>query len=265
MSSAPLPEEVRTAIDAAGTRLGLFSGRLLWYDSVPSTNDLASRLAMGGAPEGTVVAASTQTMGRGRLGRRWASPPDAGIYVSVLLRPPADVASMLTIAAGVAVAEGIQAATGLRAMLKWPNDVYVGSRKLAGLLAEAGTAGGAVSHVVVGIGVNLMPVAYPPDVASRATSIESELGRAADRGMVLAECLVALTARYEDLREGRRHDVVNRWRGRAAATFGRRIEWDAGGRGETGVGGDIDGTGAVIVRCGNDRVRIISGEVRWTS
>jgi BirA family biotin operon repressor/biotin-[acetyl-CoA-carboxylase] ligase len=265
VNPAPLPDDVRTAIDGAGARLALFSGRLLWYASVPSTNELASRLAVGGAPEGMVVAANMQTMGRGRLGRQWSSPPDAGIYMSVLLRPPGDVVSMLTIAAGVAVAEGIQAATGLRTLLKWPNDVYAGGRKLAGLLAEAGTTGAGLSHAIVGIGINLMPAAYPPDVASRATSIESELGRAVDRGMVLAECLAALAQRYGDVREGRRGEIVARWRERAAATFGRQVEWDAADRVKRGVVLDIDESGALMVRCGDDRVRIISGEVRWTS
>ena len=88
--------------------------------------------------------------------------------------------SLVTIAAGVAVAEGIEAATGLGPSLKWPNDVYVGSRKLAGILAEAGASQGAVDHVVLGFGINIRRAVYPADVEARATSIESELGRTVD-------------------------------------------------------------------------------------
>jgi BirA family biotin operon repressor/biotin-[acetyl-CoA-carboxylase] ligase len=104
---------------------------------------------------------------------------------------------------GVAVADGVQVATGLSPSLKWPNDVYVGPRKLAGILAEAGGAGDGVQHVILGFGINLLTAAYPPDVAVRATSIESELGRRCDRGLVLTECLAALADRYAALQRAR--------------------------------------------------------------
>src|SRR4051812_50008787 len=100
-------------------------------------------MAARGAAEGTVVAANAQSSGRGRQGRSWASPPGAGLYVSVILHPSPVALPLLTIAAGVAIAEGVQAASGLVADLKWPNDVYVAGRKLAGILAEGVGAGGA--------------------------------------------------------------------------------------------------------------------------
>ena len=118
--------------------------------SAASTNDIAIAAAEQGTPEGFVVAANAQSSGRGRLGRSWASPPGAGLYVSAILRPAPQVLPLITIAAGVAVADGIEAATGLRPCVKWPNDVYAGSRKLAGILAEAGSSA-AGEHVVVGV------------------------------------------------------------------------------------------------------------------
>jgi BirA family biotin operon repressor/biotin-[acetyl-CoA-carboxylase] ligase len=163
----------------------------------------------------------------------------------------------------VALADGIQAATGLQPQLKWPNDVYIGGRKLAGILAEAGTSKSGVQHVVLGCGVNLMPAAYPPDVAARATSIESELGRPVDRGLLLVECLVALDSRYRDLQSRARATVIDRWRDRAVSTLGRRVEWDVAGVTRRGVAEDIDDTGALLVRDGTMRTRVISGEVRW--
>jgi BirA family biotin operon repressor/biotin-[acetyl-CoA-carboxylase] ligase len=240
------------------------ASRILWYPSISSTNDVASSLGAAGAPEGTVVAADMQTAGRGRMGRTWASPPGAGLYLSVVLRPPSPILGLITLAAGVALAEGIQRATGLQSTVKWPNDVYAGSRKLAGILTEAGTGGAGIQYVVVGIGINVIAAPLPRDLDGRAGSLEGELGRAVDRGLVLTECLAALAARYDDLRDGRSAGVLGAWRHRAAATFGRRIEWDAEGATASGVLEDIDETGALVVRAGGRRRRIVSGEVRWS-
>jgi BirA family biotin operon repressor/biotin-[acetyl-CoA-carboxylase] ligase len=136
-ASDAIPSDINEALTRAGSRLGPFQGGLAWYESVASTNDLAGVMAEEhGAAEGCVVAANAQTSGRGRLGRSWASPPGAGLYVSAILRPARDVTPLITIAAGVAVADGVQVATGLSPCVKWPNDVYVGPRKLAGILAE---------------------------------------------------------------------------------------------------------------------------------
>ncbi len=111
--------------------------------------------------------ADLQTAGRGRLGRSWSSPPGAGIYASILLRPDPGVASLLSIAAGVAIAEAIEEVSGLSPALKWPNDVYLDGgeadppRKVAGILAEGGVSGGK-TWVVVGFGINVLPAALPP-------------------------------------------------------------------------------------------------------
>src|SRR6185436_9792131 len=112
-------------------------------EATSSTNDVAAHLAELGANEGTIVAADAQTAGRGRLGRSWFSPPGAGLYVSIVLRPSGDLSktgnpsALLTLASGVAIAEGVGASTGLPVEIKWPNDVMIGRRKLAGILAEA--------------------------------------------------------------------------------------------------------------------------------
>lgn len=256
----PLPSEFAEPLARAADRLGPFAGQMFWYASVSSTNDVAASLADRGAAEGAVVAANAQSAGRGRQGRSWASPPGAGLYVSTVLRPPRDAVRVLTIAAGVAVAEGIEAATGLDAALKWPNDVYVGERKLAGVLAEAADA---MQYVVLGIGINVMPAAYPPDVAARATSLEEELGRSLDRGLLLAECLAALARRYDELRGGRTGGVLDAWRRRAAPTLGRRVRWEAAGSTIEGVAEDIDDTGALVVRTGGGTMMVAAGEVVW--
>jgi BirA family transcriptional regulator, biotin operon repressor / biotin---[acetyl-CoA-carboxylase] ligase len=183
--------------------------------------------------------------------------------VSAVLRPRVDVVPLVTIAAGVAIAEGIQAASGLDATLKWPNDLFVGGRKLAGILAEAGSSAGGASHVVLGFGINVLPAAYPPDVAARATSVEGELGRSIDRTLLLDACLDRLAGRYDELQHGRAASVVDAWRARAAPMLRRRVEWDTGDAREHGIAENIDEAGALLIRTDSGLVRIISGEVRW--
>jgi len=180
-----------------------------------------------------------------------------------VLRPDGLVLPLLTVAAGIAIAEGVHAASGLGAFVKWPNDVYVGPRKLAGILAEAGSSGNVVDYVILGFGINVRAAVYPPDVAARATSIESELGRPVDRGLVLAECLAALSERYDMLQRGAADDVIAAWRSRAATHMGRMVEWDTEHGARRGIAEDIDSSGALLVRVDQRIVRVISGEVRW--
>jgi BirA family biotin operon repressor/biotin-[acetyl-CoA-carboxylase] ligase len=263
------PDDIAQALARARGRLGVFDGRVEWHDEIGSTSDAVLALAAGGAEEGRVVAADLQTSGRGRRGRSWASPAGAGVYASVLLRPSASVLPLATLAAGVAVAEGIRAATGLEAALKWPNDLFVtglgGSRlKIAGILAEAGASPDGSAHVVLGFGINVGHAQYPAEVASRATSLERELGRVVDRGLVLAECLAALWRRYQDLESGRHASVLDAWRRRAASTMGRRVEWDGDDGVDSGVAVAVDDTGALLVRSDGGERRLISGEVRWS-
>src|ERR1700716_521081 len=147
----PLPAEFADAFAAARGRFGCLGAPVVFFSTIGSTNDAASALAERGAAEGTVVIADAQTAGRGRRGRTWFSPPGSGLYVSVVLTPARArtdgdrATTLITLAAGVALAEGVEAATGLRVDLKWPNDLYVTRRKLAGILAE-GVAAGPESH-----------------------------------------------------------------------------------------------------------------------
>ena len=273
------PPEFAAALASAADRLGVFGRQVLWYAELSSTNDLAAAHAEHGAHHGAIVIANAQTAGRGRQGRTWHSPPGAGLYVSIVLRPEARVVPLLTLAAGVAVADGVRTATGLTTVLKWPNDVYVGSpsfslgpgpstplgpgRKLGGILAEAGTSPAGVSYVIVGVGLNVRPAAYPPEVASRATSLEGELGHEVARGPLLAECLAAFAGRYDDLQHDRTGAVLLAWRAYAMPLFGRAVEWDDRGRVRRGVAEDVDATGALVVRTGQGTLRVIAGDVRW--
>ncbi len=258
----PLPDDLGASLAGAADRLGPFGSETRWYSCVPSTNDVAAAWAERGGREGCVVLADGQAAGRGRQGRSWASPSGAGLYVSVLLRPAEHVLPLLTIAAGVGVAEGIQAATGIVPDLKWPNDVFLNGRKVAGVLAEA-TACPAGTCVVLGFGVNVLVAAYPPEIAELATNLAHEVGGPVARGHVLAECLCGLAHRYQDLADGRRGAVLDAWRGRAVATIGRRVQWSEAGGTREGVADGIDDSGALLVRTDTGPTRVTAGEVRW--
>src|SRR5215510_11270851 len=178
-----LPRELAEALGATVAERGVFGARLHYAAEVGSTNDLAAAAADRGAPEGTTFVAGAQTAGRGRLGRAWFSPPGAGLYISTIVRRAA-LAPWITLAGGVAVAEGIARATALPVQIKWPNDVVVlggagfrARRKIAGILAEASSSADGVQHIVLGVGINLKPAAFPPELADRAGAIETELGR----------------------------------------------------------------------------------------
>ena len=251
-----LPEDLAVHLRAAR-----FGGQapfdVRWLPTTTSTMDVASSLAHEGAPEGVVIVADEQTAGRGRRGTSWVSPPGAGLYFSFLSRPPA-AADLITLAAGVAVRDGIAAATGLAADLKWPNDLIVGRRKLAGILAEGVAIGSPGQAVIVGVGVNMQPAAYPPDVAARATSLEGELGKPVDRGLVLAAILLALAGRLA-LLGVKPGDILQAWRAASPNAIGTRVEWD----GKHGITAGIDDRGALLVKTATGVERIIAGELRW--
>jgi BirA family biotin operon repressor/biotin-[acetyl-CoA-carboxylase] ligase len=229
------------------------------HHSLPSTMDAAAALAHDGAAHGVVVVADEQTAGRGRRGTQWASPPGAGLYLSFIARPAAaSVTSLITLAAGVGVRDGIAVASGLAADLKWPNDLMVGRRKLAGILAEGLAIGTSKPAVIIGAGINLRPAAYPPDVAARATSLEGELGRSIDGDEVLQRVVAGLWDRLAQL-ERSPGDILQAWRAASPTAAGTRVEWD----GRHGVTEGIDEAGALLVRTRIGVERIIAGELTW--
>jgi BirA family biotin operon repressor/biotin-[acetyl-CoA-carboxylase] ligase len=271
-----IPPHLEALLAACRAELGPFAthGRVL--ASTTSTNDDALRWAAEGAPEGAWVVAAEQRAGRGRRGRVWASPPGAGLYLSVIFRPDgahagADPATgLLSVMAGVAAVEAIADATGVRATLKWPNDLViergpgVPARKLAGILAEGAIVGSSLSAVVVGIGVNVRPSAYPPDVAARAVSLEELAGRAVDPDGVLVAILGALRARRQALAaEGGAARLLEAWRAWSPSAVGARIRWDEQGRVREGVTAGVDETGALRVRTATGDARLVAGEVVW--
>jgi len=192
------------------------------YAELDSTNSALVEEARRGAPEGLVLVADHQTAGRGRLGRTWSAQPGTALLVSVLLRPPLpiDEVPVVLMAAGLAACDGVEAAAGFRPGLKWPNDLVVGDRKLAGLLTEA--TGGADPGVVLGLGINVSGAAYPAELAGEATSCEEMASRPVSRGHLLVAFLTALESRYATALSAGRETTLAAYRS-DSATLGRRV------------------------------------------
>ena len=177
-----------------------------WLAETDSTQRVARELARAGAAEGTVVIAEAQTAGRGRLGRTWHSPRGVNLYCSIVLRPallPAAV-PQVALVAGVAVAAALAETPGVAPRIKWPNDVLIDGRKVAGVLTEMEAEVERVHHVILGIGVNLNASrsAFPPELRERVTSVLLATGRRVDRAAFTARLLAALEARYGRFLEG---------------------------------------------------------------
>lgn len=182
---------------------GIPCDRLHVFDEVDSTNLVIRRMALAGAPEGTIALAGCQSAGRGRLGRSFASPPEGGLYISILLRPdiPAADCALLTPCAGVCVCEAAEEVCGIRPGLKWVNDVLLNGKKICGILTESVLCGTAESSFVIlgiGINVNTDPAQFPPEVAQVASSIAQETGSAVDMEALAA----SLVKRIHALRKG---------------------------------------------------------------
>jgi len=264
-----LPDELSAALAATVAERGAFGARLFYAAEVASTNDLAAAAAERGEPEGTTFVAGAQTAGRGRLGRTWFSPPGAGLYISTIVRRRL-LAPWITLAGGVAVAEGIRSATGLPVQIKWPNDIvsvsgagFRARRKIAGILAEASSGPEGVQHIVLGMGINLRRASFPPELADRATSIETELGRDVDMGLVLAQILASLNGTVTLVETEGPHALLARWTSLAPSARGETIEWDGPHGAQTGITAGLAEDGALLVRTPGGVARIIAGEVRW--
>jgi BirA family biotin operon repressor/biotin-[acetyl-CoA-carboxylase] ligase len=208
-----------------------------------STNERARSLAGAGAPHGTLVTADEQSAGRGRQGRAWAAPPGSAVLMSVVLR---EVSETLPLAAAVAVCEALPA----EAQIKWPNDVWIDERKVAGILVEARPQEG---WAVLGIGLNVTTPEFPPELASIATSLQL-----AGHETTTEAVLAAVVAALDEWLESPPEQVLAAWRERDALR-GRRVRWDGGAR--EGVAAGVDESGALIVETDEGQVTLGAGEV----
>ena len=230
----------------ASLRTTTFGRTLIFEPSVGSTMDLARDAAAHGSPEGTVALADEQTAGRGRLGRAWITPPAANLATTVLLRPALRLMRQVAMIAPLAVCDAIEDVTRIRADIKWPNDVQIRGRKVAGILIESDISDSAIAVVLVGTGIN---VNFDPgqfdEIAMTATSLMAETGGEVERERLLASYLLCFERIYERATAGA--SAHARWRERLV-TLGRRVHASWPGGEVDGVAEDVDGEGGLIVR-----------------
>jgi BirA family transcriptional regulator, biotin operon repressor / biotin---[acetyl-CoA-carboxylase] ligase len=233
------------------------------FDELASTNDRAKVLAEEGAVHGEVVIAESQTAGRGRRGRSWSSPPRQNLYLSAVLRPQLSPqrAAELTLTAAVATCDVIRQA-GVEAAIKWPNDVMIRGRKLAGILTEMGADSQAVHWVVLGIGVNLNvdPAAFPAELRENATSVSAERGQPVPRALFTAALLGRLEE-WLDRHAAEGFEPVRRAWCERSDMLGHRVAVRVDDREVEGLAETIDETGALLVRAGDRVERVLAGDV----
>jgi BirA family biotin operon repressor/biotin-[acetyl-CoA-carboxylase] ligase len=245
------------AVRSAG--LSSFAGfTLRRLARTPSTQDAARAAARAGAPEGWTCVAAEQTAGRGRQGRRWQAPPGSALLVSVLLRPAPALMPGLPFACGLAVADAVEAVAGVRAGLKWPNDVLAGGGKLAGILVELEPRAAGGPAAAAGVGLNLGVEEFPPGV--HGASLHRLCGRAVAADDALAALLVALGTRLAELRHGGVAATVAAWRPRAVG-LGAPVAVEAPRGRVEGTAVGVADDGALLVDRGGEVVRLLAGDV----
>lgn len=242
-----------------------FIGREIHYfEKVSSTNTVAKQQAQKGAKEGTTIIAETQTKGKGRLNRPWASP-EGGVWLSIIMRPEmkAEEALKITLVTAVAVANALRKMFGLKVEIKWPNDVLVNGKKVCGILAEASSKGKTVDSVVVGIGINagFSLDVLPKELQATATTLREVLKSDVDVEKLVCVLLKEFEDRYKMLKTKNFKTLLNEWRG-MAGFLGKKVEIYGFGKKFEGTAVNIDEDGALIVKLADGSTRkVLSGDV----
>jgi BirA family biotin operon repressor/biotin-[acetyl-CoA-carboxylase] ligase len=237
------------------------------FQETTSTNDIIEKLARDGVKEGVVVFAESQTKGRGRLGRKWASPAKKGLWFSLLLRPdlrPHET-TQLTVASATALRRAIEAQSGLEPEIKWPNDILVHGKKVAGILTEMNAEVDRVKYVIVGIGVdvNLSQRDFPPELKKIATSLKIETGKAVSRAELAVNILRELDIDYQRVRANDFDEVAEEWE-KHCATIGEEVVIRTGPREIRGRAESLAEDGALLLRTEHGRPeRIVGGDVTY--
>lgn len=248
-----------------GLKTLCFGKQFYHFRQVGSTNQVAQELARKGCPEGTAVVAEEQTAGKGRWQRTWVSPPELGIWLSLILRPalsPPEV-PQLTLVAGVAGARAIQEESGLRLGIKWPNDLTFGGKKVCGILVEMDATAEQVSHLILGIGINVNQgvTDFPPELRDSATSLRILLGQKIARVPLARRLLEVLEEEYFWFcRHGFARTREN-W-GKYEVTLGRIVKVREGKKEYLGEAFDLGSDGCLLLRLAGGEVRrCAAGEV----
>jgi BirA family transcriptional regulator, biotin operon repressor / biotin---[acetyl-CoA-carboxylase] ligase len=242
----------------------LFGKRVLHFFQTDSTNRVAMELGYAGEPEGTVVMAEAQTVGRGRSGRTWHSERGTGLYFTVLLRPrlsPAQ-APLLTMLAGISAHAAVQALTGLVPELKWPNDLLLNGKKFGGILTEMHAEPSTVRFVIVGIGINVNQEKFPAEISAIATSLQKESGRMTYRLELLARLLSQFESDYNRFLWEGPEFVIKRFQSVSSFAQGHRVRVDTGSGSYAGTTAGLSPEGLLLVaKDDGPLMTVIAGDV----
>ncbi|MFH1638998.1 MAG: biotin--[acetyl-CoA-carboxylase] ligase [Chloroflexota bacterium] len=243
-----------------GLETGFIGQRVLYYSSVTSTMDVARRAAQKKAPEGTVVIADEQTLGRGRIKRAWLTPPGSSIAMSLILYPAVAYLPYLIMVASLSVLRGIKSTTGLQPQIKWPNDVLIDGKKVCGILIENAVRGNTVDYAIIGIGINVnLNVADFPEIAAVATSLSRELGADVSRPGIVRGVLVEMEKLYRAL--GQENDVFQEWRDNLV-TLGKRVRVSADSFVHDGIAESVSPDGSLHLRTQDGSlIRVLAEDV----
>ncbi len=232
------------------------------FRETASTNQLVDQMGLAGEPEGLVVFAESQTQGRGRLGRKWISPAKKGLWFSVLLRPPVRPPQMtqLTVIAATALSRAIKKTTSLAPEIKWPNDILINGKKVAGVLTEMSAEPDRVLHAVLGIGldVNLEAQDFPDDIKEIATSIRQEYGQHILRSTLAVQLLKALNEDYQRILNGQFKSVSEEWEAQCV-TLQKHVRIHQMNQTIEGFAESLDNEGALMIRNASGRLERITG------
>jgi len=233
--------------------------RVIYYPSLDSTMEVTRWEAQRGAAEGTVIIAGEQTAGRGRIRRIWLSPRGS-IALSIILYPSIVYLPSLIMLASLAVVYSIESVTGLKAQLKWPNDVLISGRKVCGILIESEVKGSGVDYAIIGIGINVnLRLADFAELSPIATSLSDELGREVPLIELIRRLLVELERLYVTLPSG--ESIYQQWRDRLV-TLGRRVEVRWGKTIYTGVAESVTRDGSLLLRRSDGSLtKVVAGDV----
>ena len=238
----------------------LLGTQFLLFESVNSTNEYAKKNV---GVNDTVVLAEKQTAGRGRLGRDWVAPSGKGILMSVVLLPePGFSVSLLNLAAGVALCESLQALYSMRTTVRWPNDVFVSQKKIAGVLAETQFRGSDLSKFILGIGLNVHQDQddFPDELRKPATSVQEETSLTIDRNLLISSILQSLDSKIRLLKTGNPDLILQEWRAQSDQ-IGRQVKFISNTDEKVGIFKDLAEHGAVILEIDGQKEEVTAGEI----
>jgi BirA family biotin operon repressor/biotin-[acetyl-CoA-carboxylase] ligase len=246
--------------DITGSLSTRFIGhRILYYPEIDSTMEAARREALWGAPAGTVILADRQTAGKGRLKRTWLSPPGC-LAFSLIMRPNLAHLPAMLMLASLGIVYGIRGLTGLRAQIKWPNDILLNDKKICGILIENDIRKNVLHHSVVGIGINVnVKISEFPEIALTATSLSDQLGQECSRQDLLVRCLTEIDSMYQLLPDT---EYIHEQWVKHMITIGQKVQVTWGDKGIVGVAESVSTNGNLLLRLPEGKLtEIVAGDV----